>query len=191
VLAGIDTHVDTLAVAVIDLTGRPVAVTEVANTDAGFDALEELLTGHEVTRFGIEGSGNYGRGAAVRLVLAGGIEVVEVPPSLTSQERSGRPGQGKTDPVDAVAIARITARETSLPPVRLAVGEAADLRAMCDYRTQLVTERTGLANRTHAELHVLLPGYYATAPRLIAPTLIAAAQQLLAGDTSVRAGLSR
>jgi hypothetical protein len=30
-----------------------------------------------------------------------------------------RPGQGKTDPIDAVAIARMTAREPSLPPARL------------------------------------------------------------------------
>jgi transposase len=137
VLAGIDTHKDTLAVAVIDLAGRPLAVCELPNTEAGFDDLEELLNHHPVTRVGIEGSGNYGRGAAVRLVLAGGLEVVEVPPSLTSRERSRRPGQGKTDPVDAVAIARITAREAVLPPVRRAVGQAANLRAMCDYRAQL------------------------------------------------------
>jgi transposase len=170
VLAGIDTHKDTLAVAVIDDAGRPVVVTEVANTEAGFDSLEELLTAHAVTRVGIEGSGNYGRGAAVRLVLAGGIEVVEVPPSLTSRERSGRPGAGKTDPVDAVAIARITAREPALPVVRLAVGQAADLRALADYRAQLVAERTALANRTHAELHGLLPGYQARIPEAGCPS---------------------
>src|SRR3954451_18703282 len=111
VLAGIDTHKDTLAVAVIDDAGRPVVVTELANTEAGFDALEQLLTRHTVRRVGVWGSGDSGRGAAVRLVLAGGIDVVEVPPSLTSRERSGRPGAGKTDPVDAVAIARLTARE--------------------------------------------------------------------------------
>ena len=57
-LAGIDTHKDTLAVAVIDLAGRPVIVTELANTEAGFDALEQLLTRHTVRRVGIEGSGN-------------------------------------------------------------------------------------------------------------------------------------
>jgi transposase len=39
---------------------------------------------------------------------------------------------------------------------------------MVDYRSQLVAERTGLANRTHAELHGLLPGYHATIPRLTA-----------------------
>jgi transposase len=191
VLAGIDTHKDTLAVAVIDDVGRPVVVTELPTTEAGFDALEQLMTEHRVARVGIEGSGNYGRGAAVRLVLAGGIQVVEVPPSLTSRERSAKPGQGKTDPIDAVAIARITAREPGLPPVRLAVGQSADLRALADYRTQLVAERTALASRTHAELHGLRPGYQATVPRLTGPTFITAAKDLLAGDDSVRAGLTR
>src|SRR3954468_1879374 len=191
VLAGIDTHKDTLAVAVIDDAGRPVVVTELANTETGFTALEQLLVEHAVRRVGIEGSGNYGRGAAVHLVLTGPAEVVEVPPSLTSRERSGRPGGGKTDPVDAVAIARTTAREPGLPAVRLAVGQAADLRALADYRAQLVAERTALANRTHAELHGLLPGYQAQIPRLTAPTFITAAKDLLAGQTSVRAQLTR
>src|SRR3954452_1494666 len=191
VLAGIDTHKDTLAVAVIDQAGRPVVVTAIANTEVGFAALEQLLVEHAVTRVGIEGSGNYGRGAAVHLVLTGPAEVVEVPPSLTSRERSGRPGAGKTDPVDAVAIARITAREPALPVVRLAVGQPADRRALADYRAQLVAERTALANRTHSELHGLLPGYQATIPRLTAPTFITAAQDLLDGDTSVRPQLTR
>jgi transposase len=111
--------------------------------------------------------------------------------SMTSRERSGRPGAGKTDPVDAVAITRITAREPNLPAVRLAVGQAADLRALADYRAQLVAERTALANRTHTELHGLLPGYQAEIPRLTAPTFIAAATDRLAGETSVRAQLIR
>ncbi len=42
-LAGIDTHKDTLAVAVIDQAGRPVVVSEIANTEAGFTVLEQLL----------------------------------------------------------------------------------------------------------------------------------------------------
>ena len=64
-LAGIDTHKDTLAVAVIDDAGRPVVVTELANTEAGFDRARAAARRARVTRVGIEGSGNYGRGAAV------------------------------------------------------------------------------------------------------------------------------
>jgi transposase len=75
--------------------------------------------------------------------------------------------------------------------VRLAVGQAADLRALADYRAQLVAERTALANRTHTELHGLLPGYQDQIPRLTAPTFITAAKDLLAGQPSVRAQLTR
>ena len=42
-LAGIDPHKDTLAIAVIDAAGRPHVVTNLANTEAGFDDLEALL----------------------------------------------------------------------------------------------------------------------------------------------------
>ncbi len=157
--AGIDTHKDTLAVSVIDHTGRQLAGVEVANTDAGFARLSALLGEHHVGRVGIEGSGNYGRAASVHLALLGGWEVVEVPTLLTSRERSARPGLGKTDPVDALAIARIVAREDDLPAVRLTVGPAADLRALLDYREQLVLERTATANRVHTELSGLRPGY--------------------------------
>jgi len=51
-------------------------------------------------------------------VAAGGLQVLEVPTSMTSRERTSRPGQGKSDPIDAVAIARITAREPNLTAAR-------------------------------------------------------------------------
>ena len=57
----IDTHEDTLAVAVSDPVGRPLVVTDLANTGAGFDELEALPAEHCGNRIGIEGSGNYGR----------------------------------------------------------------------------------------------------------------------------------
>ncbi len=62
---------------------------------------------------------------------------------------------------------------------------------MADYCTQLVAERAALASRTHTELYGLRPGYQASVPRLTAPTFITAAQDLLANDNSVRAGLTR
>ena len=68
-------------------------------------------------RVGIEGSGNFGRAVAVHLRCAADdqeITMVEVPTLMTSRERRGKLGKGKTDPVDALAIARITAREQEL-----------------------------------------------------------------------------
>src|SRR5215212_8186247 len=123
VFAGIDSHKDTLAVAVIDAAGRVVTVRQVPNEPDGFTVLADLVAEHAVVRVGIEGSTNFGWAAAMHL-LAAGATVVEVPPLMTSRERQSRPGQGKTDPVDAVAVARITAREAGLPLMRLALGAA-------------------------------------------------------------------
>src|SRR3954447_8319683 len=95
-LAGIDTHKDTLAVAVIDDAGRPTVVTELANTEAGFDALELLLEEHAVTRVGIEGSGCYGRGptGAGRWAGGGGSAAQPDQPGALRAARTGqdRPG---------------------------------------------------------------------------------------------------
>ena len=188
--AGIDSHKDTLAVAVIDAAGRTVTVRQVANEPAGFTVLADLVAEHAVVRVGIEGSTNFGWPAAMHLVEAG-VTVVEVPPLMTSRERRARPGQGKTDPVDAVAIARITARETSLPPVRPMEGLPADLRVLTDYREQLIAERTATANRVHADLGWLRPGYQRQLPRLTQPAHLRAALALLDGDSSVRAAVTR
>ena len=150
-IAGIDTHKDTLAVAVVDDAGRLIAGGDIPNTERGFVQLVDMFDTHHVLRVGIEGSGNFGRAVAVHLVLRWQpdwpVAVVEVPTLMTSRERRGQLGKGKTDPVDALAIARITAREQQLPPVRLTVGPAADLRALLDYREDLVRERGALVNR--------------------------------------------
>jgi transposase len=194
VFAGIDTHKDTLAVAVVDQVGLPIVRAEEPNSRSGFVRIGELLATHQVTRVGIEGSGNFGRCVAAYLVLdwdQPGVAVLEVPTVMTSRERGARPGQGKTDPVDAAAIARITMRESDLPPVRLAVGDAADLRALLDYREDLVSERSDLVNRVHAELAGLFPGYHHQIPNLIYKGYLDAAQQLLADDQRVRAELAR
>lgn len=192
--AGIDTHKDTLAVAVVDPVGLPLEAVEEPNTRAGFIRIAALLAKHQVGRVGVEGSGHYGRCVAAYLALDAdlpGLQVVEVPTLMTSRERGARPGTGKTDPVDAVAIARITMREPKLPPVRLAVGEAADLRALLDYREDLVAERTELIMRAHADLHGLFPGYHHQVPNLTTRTNLAAALQLLEADTRIRAELTR
>ena len=110
---GIDTHKDTLAVAVCDPAGTLVEWTEVVNEPAGFAELERRLEAMAVVRVGIEGSGHFGRAVAAHLVGVD-YDVREVPTSMTSRERSSRPAQGKTDAVDALAIARITAREAGL-----------------------------------------------------------------------------
>lgn len=97
---GVDTHEDTLAVAVCDPAGALVEWAELVNEPAGCTQLERLLETRSVVRVGIEGSGHVGRAVAADLVGVD-YDVRQVPTSMTSPERSAGPGQGKTDAVDA------------------------------------------------------------------------------------------
>jgi hypothetical protein len=54
-----------------------------------------------------------------RTLLEGREDVREVAPSLTHLERRRR-AKGKSDPIDAVAIARVVATDETLPSARRA-----------------------------------------------------------------------
>jgi len=158
VAIGVDTHKASLAACAIDGLGRPVAERSFANSPAGHRAFEHWLGALPLPRrIGIEGSGSFGAALSQGL-LAAGEEVREVPAILTHRERrrTGRPG--KSDPADALAIARVVLREEALPPVRGPHGYR-DLKLLVDYREQLIAEQTRLRNRLHSDLQVLMPGY--------------------------------
>jgi transposase len=140
-------------------------------------------------RIGIEGAGSFGA-ALAEVLLAAGETVVEVPPQLTDRERRHLLARGKSDPGDALAIARLTAREPRLATVRRP-GPAADLKLLVSARDQLVAERTRLVNQLHADLLVLRPGYGARLPNLVAHVHQAALSRLLGRQAGTRAGLAR
>jgi transposase len=137
---GIDSHKDTLAACLVDQTGRHLAAAGFPNTPVGHRQLAAWLDRHAaVTRVGIEGGANLGA-ALARFLADQGVDVREVPGALTVRERRRLRRPGKTDPTDALAIARICARDADLPPVRRA-GLAEDLKVLSDYRDELLALR--------------------------------------------------
>ena len=104
------------------------------------DRAQQWAQAAGAARVAIEGSGNYGRPAALALAAAG-IEVVEVPPQMTARARRGRRSAAKTDQVDALLVARIGARDADLPPPRPG-GTLEELRCLVNYRRELVRSRT-------------------------------------------------
>jgi transposase len=186
---GIDTHKDTLAACAVDEHGRPVGQATFDNDPAGHADLVGWTLGHRPNRVGVEGSGSLGRPATLAL-QAGGLAVVEVPPQLTAQARRRGRSQAKTDPIDALVIARITLRDSNLPAVR-GDGPLEALRALVDYRRELLAERTRVTNRLHADLEQLRPGYQRRLPRLTHPRAVGCARRLLDGDAHVRARVAR
>jgi transposase len=191
IVFGVDSHVRSLAVCGVDGAGRRRCAREFQNS--GVEHQELLAWARRQApwgrRFGIEGSGGYAFALAQFLVAAGEL-VVEVPVSLTQRERSHQRSAGKSDPSDALAIARVTLREEALPRLRRA-GAARDLKLVYDYRRALTVERTRTANRLHADLLALAPGYRDQARHLASPRMLAVAARIVRGDERMQAQLAR
>jgi len=187
---GIDTHKRTLAACAVDGVGSVVDERTFDTDRAGIAELAawaaRVAPGATI---GVEGSASYGAVAARHLVAAG-FAVREVPPHLSRRERDRSRRPGKSDPGDALAIARVTLRETDLPPVRLE-DQATELGLLLDAREDLVRTQTQTRNRLHAHLVVLVPGYTVTAARLVRAPQLEAIERALRPLVGIRADLAR
>jgi transposase len=77
-----------------------------------------------------------------------------------------------------VAIARVVAADETLPSARR-TALLADLKLLVDYHDQLVRARTQVANRVHANLVVIRPGYEQVVPNLRAKRHVINARSLI------------
>jgi transposase len=97
-------------------------------------------------------------GAFERFLLVGGERVVRVATHLMAGERRGGRDRGKSDLIDAIAVARAVLREgvDRLPVAQLA-GVELDIRLLVDHRGRLVRMRTAINNDLLWHLHDLWP----------------------------------
>jgi transposase len=147
VIGGVDTHADTIHVAVINSLGRALADREFPTTADGYrDALAFLIHQGTVEVIGVEGTSSYGAGIT-RAARAAGIEIREV----IRPERSVRRLQGKSDPIDAYQAARavLSGRAQAAPKNE----EVEALRALHNARRSAVKARTAAMNQIH---HMLI-----------------------------------
>jgi transposase len=87
-----------------------------------------------------------------RDLLAAGEVIVRVPPKLMAHARDAARTYGKSDPIDALAVARAALREPGLPTAR-PDGVERELRLLVDHREDLVAERTRAVSRLRWHLH--------------------------------------
>ncbi len=94
-----------------------------------------------------------------RQLLAAGEELVRVPPKLTVPERRAGRARGKSDPIDALAIARAALREPDLTRPRVDEQVFRDLKLLVDHRDDLVRARRRTQQRLRWHLHALDPTF--------------------------------
>jgi transposase len=157
VIIGGDSHKRTHTFVVVDELGRKLAEkTCPATTDGHLDALAWAERWPERT-WALEDCRHLTRRLESDL-LAVGEGVVRVSTRLMAAERRGDRERGKSDPIDALAVARAALREPDLPVARLD-GPARELKLLVDHREDLVRERVRMQARLRWHLHELFPGF--------------------------------
>ncbi len=97
-------------------------------------------------------------GRLERGLVASGDPVVRVAPGSTETSRRAVRQPGKSDPIDATAIARAALREgIDRLPVAFLDEQAHEIRVLSDYRDQLINERVRLASRLRWHLVQIAP----------------------------------
>src|SRR3954453_17281905 len=159
IVIGADTHKDSHTLAVVDAgLGQVLADVTVRARRRSFEDLlrwAREIGGERV--WAIEDC-RHVSGALERFLLKRGERVVRVAPKLMADARRSARERGKSDTIDAVAIARAAIREglDTLPVARLA-GRELDIRLLVDHRERLVAQRTALINDLRWHLHDLWP----------------------------------
>lgn len=117
-VGGVDSHQDTIHVAVITALGQPVSDREFPTTTAGYRRAVAWLIEHgPLQAVGIEGTSSYGVGIATAVTVAG-IAVIEVNRTRPAERRK----QGKSDRLDAYRAARsVLSGEATTDPKRASI----------------------------------------------------------------------
>lgn len=161
VTVGIDVHKQTHCAVGVDAAGRQLGTPKtVRATDAGHRQLMRWAI-REFAEQRVEFAVEDCRHVSTRLeraLLDAGASVVRVPPKLMAQARTSARTRGKSDPIDALAIARAALREPDLPRAEH-THASRELKLLVDHREDLVGTRTGLQNRLRWRLHELDPEF--------------------------------
>jgi transposase len=159
VVVGADVHKRTHTFVAVDEVGRELGHTTFPATTPGHqDAVRWARDrfGSEL-RWAIEDC----RHLSTRLerdLLTAGEQVVRVPPKMMAEQRRVARTRGKSDPIDALAVARAAQREPDLP-VASHDEVSRELKLLVDRRDDLVKRRTATINQLLWRVHELDPAW--------------------------------
>ena len=189
VVLGTDAHKRNHTVVAADEAGVEVGSVTATATPEGHLKLVRWAASWEQRRWAIEDCRQLSHRLEADLLQLG-EQVVRVPPKMMAGVRRSARTRGKSDPIDALAVARAALREPDLPVAQLD-GPSRELRLLVDYRESLVKDRTAAQNRLRWRLHELVPGYDPAAGSLNRYKTLTEIEELLAAHTSMVATLGR
>lgn len=142
-------------------SGRQIAATE----DGHRDAVRWARALDSECVWAIEDCRHVSRHLEEALIAAG-ERVVRVPPKMMGQSRRGERQVGKSDEIDALAVARAVVKDgVERFPTAYLDERAMEIRLLSDHRDDLVAERTRIQNRLRWHLLALCPELEAQLPK--------------------------
>jgi len=156
IVIGVDVHKQSVTAVAVDEGGRPLDEKTVL---VGSDELLGWAAGLGVERlWAVEDCRQLTRWLE-RQLLGLGEELVRVPPKLTVPERRAGRARGKSDPIDALAIARAALREPDLARPRPGERIYVEIKLLVDHRDDLVEECRRAQQRLRWHLYQLDPTF--------------------------------
>jgi transposase len=159
IVLGADTHKRSHSIAAIaagagELRGEQTVQVGVR----GFDALLRWARELDGERVWALEDCRHVSGGLERFLIARGERVLRIPTHLSATARRSSRQRGKSDPIDAIAVARVALQEglESFPTAHLD-GPELDLRLLVDHRERLVRQRVALNSTLQWHLHDLWP----------------------------------
>ena len=165
VTIGIDAHKRSHTAVAVDEHGQELARRTIATTSADHLELVGWAADLGEHQFAVEDCRHLSR-RLERDLLTAGERIVRVPPKLMANARDSARSYGKSDPIDALAVARAALREPDLPTARLD-GSEREVRLLTDHREDLVGERSRMISRLRWHLHELDPALEPPARTLV------------------------
>jgi transposase len=150
IVVGVDVHKHSLTAVAVDEAGRVLEERTLACSESSLLAWAASLDAERL--WALEDC-RHVTGTLERMLLAAGEELVRVPPKLTGMARRTGRERGKSDPIDALAVARVALREPDLPRPRPGEERYRELKLLVVYRDDLIDERRRAQQRLRWHLH--------------------------------------
>jgi transposase len=156
IVIGVDVHKHSFTAVAVDEVGRMLDERTVSSgvgelvvwaSELGADRLWAIEDCRQLTR------------TLERDLLGACEDLVRVPPKMMAPERRTGRERGKSDPIDALAIARVAVRESKLSRPRADEEIYRDMKLLVDHRDDLVDERRRMQSRLRWHLHQLDPSF--------------------------------